>query len=167
MTERLRLPALATDRVPEQRGSGYPEPFRSRMGDRVKQRLGPALGLQQFGVNRVRLGPGGQSALRHWHSREEEFVYVLEGELVLRTDTGEQILRAGDCAGYPAGTRDGHQLVNRSDRAAVYLEIGSRDPADEAGYPDDDLRLEWRERVGPDGDTVREHCYLHKDGRPY
>lgn len=167
MTERLRLPALDADSLPEQRGSGYPEPFRSRMGDRVKQRLGTALGLRQFGVNRVRLGPGGQSALRHWHSREEEFVYVLDGELVLRSDAGEQILRAGDCAGYPAGSGDGHQLVNRSAAVAVYLEIGTCDAQDQAHYPDDDLQLAYRQRVGPDGDTQGDWVPLHKDGRPY
>lgn len=167
MTERLQLPALDADTVSEERGSAFPEPFRSRIGDRGKQRLGAALGLRQFGVNRVRLGPGGLSGIRHWHSREDEFVYVLEGELVLRTDAGEQTLRAGDCAGYPAGRGDGHQLVNRSDRMAVYLEIGSRDDADECHYPDDDLKLATRERVGADGDTQRELVALHKDGRPY
>lgn len=167
MSRTLHLPALAADTVPEQRGSSYPEPFRSRMGDRVKQRLGAALGLRQFGVNRVRLGPGGESALRHWHSREEEFVYLLEGELVLRTDTGEQILRAGDCAGYPAGRGDGHQLVNRSDRVAVYLEVGTRHEDDVCFYPDDDLELDYRRQVTPDGDTQIEIVPRHKDGTPY
>lgn len=167
MPERLHLPALDSAAVTEARGSGYPEPFKSRMGDRVKQRLGAALGLRQFGVNRVRLGPGGQSALRHWHSREEEFIYLLEGELVLRTDAGEQTLRAGDCAGYPAGSGDGHQLVNRGTAVAVYLEVGSRDPQDECFYPDDDLLLEYRQQVTPDGDTQQLTVALHKDGTPY
>ncbi|MDP3857234.1 MAG: cupin domain-containing protein [Stagnimonas sp.] len=167
MSERLRLPALDSDAVAELRGSGYPEPFKSRMGDRAKQKLGAALGLRQFGVNRVRLGPGGQSALRHWHSREEEFVYLLEGELVLRTDAGEQTLRAGDCAGYPAGSGDGHQLVNRGTTVAVYLEVGTRNPQDECFYPDDDLLLDYRQQVGRDGDTQQETVALHKDGRPY
>lgn len=167
MTERLHLPALDSDSVPEVRGSAFPEPFKSRMGDRAKQRLGAALGLQQFGVNRVRLGPGGQSALRHWHTHEEEFVYLLEGELVLRTDRGEQRLRAGDCAGYPARSGDGHQLVNRSDAVAVYLEIGTRREQDRCFYPDDDLKLDYRQTVSADGDTQQEIVPLHKDGTPY
>src|SRR5690242_10622766 len=131
---RLSLPALDPATAPERRGSGYPEPFRSRMGDRVKRRLGDACGLTRFGVNLVTLGPGGQSALRHWHTAEDEFVYVLEGEVVLVTDLGEQVLRAGDCAGYPAGKSDAHHFVNRSDAAARYLEIGNRDPQDVAHY---------------------------------
>jgi uncharacterized cupin superfamily protein len=97
----LRKPAIDPAGVPEVRGSGYPEPFRSRMGDRAKQRLGEACGLTQFGVNLVTLGAG-QSALRHWHSHEEEFVYILSGEVTLVTNDGEQLLRAGHCAGYPA-----------------------------------------------------------------
>lgn len=167
MSDALRLPALDPTSLPELRGSGYPEPYKSRMGDRVKRRLGPALGLTQFGVNLVRLGPGGQSALRHWHTREEEFIYLLEGELVLRTDTGEQVLRAGDCAGYPAGNGDGHQLVNRGDSVAVYLEVGTRNDDDEAHYPDDDLLLRYQQVAQPDGSSRREMLPLHKDGRPY
>ena len=125
-------PAVARARPGDRRarGSGYPEPFRSRMGDRVKLRLGDACGLTRFGVNLVTLGPGGQSALRHWHTHEDEFVYVLDGEVVLVTDGGEQTLRAGDCAGYPAGSRDAHHFVNRSGGTARYLEIGNRDAAD-------------------------------------
>lgn len=167
MSSPLQLPALDPTSLPEQRGSGYPEPYKSRMGDRAKRRLGPALGLTQFGVNLVRLGPGGQSALRHWHSREEEFVYLLEGELVLRTDAGEQILREGDCAGYPAGTGDGHQLVNRGTSVAIYLEVGTRHDEDEAHYPDDDLLLRYLPVQQPDGSSRREVQYSHKDGRPY
>jgi len=153
----LRLPALDPATVPEKRGSGYPEPFRSRMGDRVKRRLGDACGLTRFGVNLVTLGPGGQSALRHWHTREDEFVYVLDGEVVLVTNGGQQVLRAGDCAGYPAGSGDGHHFVNRSTKPARYLEIGNGDDADTAFYPDDDLKYAEGQRDG----------YLHKDGRPY
>jgi uncharacterized cupin superfamily protein len=159
MTKPLRLPALDPQNVPERRGSGYPEPFRSRMGDRVKRRLGDACGLTRFGVNLVTLGPGGQSALRHWHSHEDEFVYVLEGEVVLVTDGGEQVLRAGDCAGYPAGKPDAHHFVNRSGAPARYLEVGNRDPADRAVYPDDDLQY---------GDDAQGgERYAHKDGRRY
>jgi uncharacterized cupin superfamily protein len=101
----LKLPGLDPASVPEVRRVGYPEPFCSRMGDRVKRRLGDACGLTQFGVNLVTLGSGGQSALRHWHTLEDEFVYVLDGEVVLVTDAGEQVLTAGMCSGYPAGSR--------------------------------------------------------------
>jgi uncharacterized cupin superfamily protein len=153
----LRLPALDPATVPEKRGSGYPEPFRSRMGDRVKRRLGDACGLTRFGVNLVTLGPGGQSALRHWHTHEDEFVYVLDGEVVLVTNGGEQVLRAGDCAGYPAGTGDAHHFVNRGTMPARYLEVGNRDDADTAYYPDDDLAYAEGGQGG----------YRHKDGRPY
>jgi uncharacterized cupin superfamily protein len=153
---RLRLPALDPATVDEKRGSGYPEPFRSRMGDRSKRRLGNACGLTRFGVNLVTLPPGGQSALRHWHTVEDEFVYVLDGEVVLITDGGEQTLRAGDCVGYKGGTPDGHHLVNRSARDARYLEVGDRSDADAAHYPDDDVRFS--------ADGTR---YEHKDGRPY
>ena len=152
----LRLPALDPATAPERRGSGYPEPFRSRMGDRVKRRLGDACGLTRFGVNLVTLAPGGQSALRHWHTKEDEFVYVLEGEVVLFTNDGEQTLRAGDCAGYPGGRADGHHFVNRSPAPACYLEVGDRDAQDMPFYPDDDLA--WTE----DAQGGR---YTHKDGR--
>jgi uncharacterized cupin superfamily protein len=157
----LRKPALDPAGVPEIRGSGYPEPFRSRMGDRAKKKLGDACGLTQFGVNLVTLGRG-QSALRHWHTHEDEFVYVLSGELTLVTDEGEQILRAGQCAGYPAGCRDAHHLINRSERPAQYLEIGTRDPRDLAHYPDDDLK--W---LLPADAAAGEAVAAHKDGRPY
>jgi len=140
------------------RGSGYPEPFRSRMGDRAKKKLGDACGLSKFGVNLVTLGPGGQSALRHWHTLEDEFVYVLAGEVVLISDAGEQILQKGMCAGYPAGKRDAHHFVNRSAAVAQYLEVGSRIDGDNAFYPDDDLL--W---VETEGGTIA----AHKDGRHY
>lgn len=154
----LRPPALDPADVPERRGSGYPEPFRSRMGERVKRRLGDACGLTRFGVNLVTLGPGGQSALRHFHTAEDEFVYVLDGEVVLVTDAGEQVLCAGDCAGYPGGKRDGHHFVNRSGAPARYLEIGNRDPDDAPCYPDDDLM--WIEDAAGG-------YYARKDGRRY
>lgn len=136
-----KSPAVSALNLPEVHGSGYPEPFKSRMGDRVKRRLGEPFGLSQFGINLVVLGPGGQSALRHWHLLEDEFVYLLEGELVLITDAGEQTLHPGDCAGYPAGKADGHHMVNRSDKPARYLEVGSRREGELAFYPDDDLLL--------------------------
>jgi uncharacterized cupin superfamily protein len=160
MTDRkpLALPALDPAGISETRRSGYPEPYRSRMGDRAKRKLGEACGLTRFGVNLVTLGPGGQSALRHWHTLEDEFVYVVAGELVLVTGGGEQILTAGMCAGYPAGARDGHHFVNRSASPATFLEIGNRAEGDNAFYPDDDLM--WCE----DEDGV---YAAHKDGSRY
>ena len=137
--KKLELPALDPADVPEVRRSGYPEPYRSRMGDRAKRRLGDACGLTKFGVNLVTLAPGGQSALRHWHTLEDEFVYILAGEVVLISEGGEQILGTGMCAGYPAGKRDAHHFVNRSNAPAQYLEIGNRIEGDNAFYPDDDL----------------------------
>ncbi|HVK83081.1 MAG TPA: cupin domain-containing protein [Kofleriaceae bacterium] len=139
--------------------SGYPEEFRSRVLPREKRALGDALGLTRFGVNLTTLFPGKESSLRHYHAREDELVFVLEGEVVLRTDDGEQVLTAGMCAGFPAGTKNGHQLVNRSDRPARYLEIGNRDPADEAIYSDDDLVC----RKDANGAWL----YLRRDGTSY
>ncbi len=153
-----RLPALDPATVDPRTDSGYPEPYRSRVLPRAKRPLGDALGLRQFGVNLATLSPGKESSMRHWHTREDEFVYVLEGELVLRTDTGEQLLRAGCCAGFPAGSGDGHQLVNRSDRPAIYLEVGSRDDADEVFYPEVDLLY------NPPGQPGK---YTRRDGTPY
>jgi len=150
-----RLPALDPNTVPERRTSIYPEPFRSRMGDRSKRRLGDACGLTRFGVNLVTLGPGGQSALRHWHTLEDEFVYVLSGEVVLVTNDGEQVLRAGMAAGFPAGKADGHHLINRTDRPAVYLEVGDRLVGDEVHYPDIDLFVS------------ADMTFRHKSGEPY
>jgi uncharacterized cupin superfamily protein len=152
----LKLPALDPSSVPERRGSTYPEPFKSRMGERVKRRLGEACGLTAFGVNLVTLPPGGQSALRHWHTHEDEFVYVLSGEVTLVTDAGEQTLSAGTCVGYPANSGDAHHLINRSGAVATYLEVGSRVDADACFYPDDDLLL-------VDNNTR----YAHKDGSSY
>ena len=114
----LKPPALDPGDVQPKTGSGYPEPFRSRVLPREKRALGDALGLTKIGVNLTMLPAGKESSMRHFHTREDELVFVLEGEVVLRTDEGEQVLRAGACAGFPAGTRNGHQLVNRSDRPA-------------------------------------------------
>ncbi len=139
-------------------GSGYPEPFRSQVLPRAKRALGDAAGLTKIGVNHTTLGPGAASSMRHWHTHEDELVYVLAGELVLVTDSGEHPLGAGQCAGFPAGHRDGHQLVNRGNSPAVYLEISNRDENDVAHYPDVDLRLDSPEAPGR---------YAHKDGRPY
>ena len=146
--------AKPAESVEPRRGSSYPEPFNSRMGDRAKRRLGELFDLQQFGVNLVELAPGGQSALRHWHTREDELVYILSGELVLVTNDGEQIVRAGDCAGFRSGIEDGHHLINRSSAPARYLEVGTRFEDDMAFYPDDDMM--WKHD--------KPH---HKDGTPY
>jgi uncharacterized cupin superfamily protein len=134
----------------------YPEPYFARCMPREKRRLGDAFGLTKIGVNLTTLMPGKESSMRHWHTHEDEFVYVLEGELVMRTDAGEQVLSAGMCAGWPAGSRDGHQLVNRSTRPARYLEVSNRDDADEAEYTDADVDLAYRggKMVRKDGSAL-------------
>lgn len=122
-------------------GSQYPEPYDAPCVTRFRRCLGEAAGLTQFGVNLTRLPAGAWSAQRHWHTTEDEFIYVIDGELVLVTDSGEETLRAGDCAGFKAGVADGHHLQNRTDRDAVLLEVGSRRPHDDAcAYPDIDLK---------------------------
>jgi uncharacterized cupin superfamily protein len=138
--------------------SGYPEPYRSQVLPREKRALGDAAGLTKIGVNHTTLWPGAASSMRHWHTQEDELVYVLSGELVLVTDAGEQALKAGQCAGFPAGLQNGHQLVNRGPVPTVYLEISNRDKSDAASYPDVDLR--WNAPNAPEQ-------YSHKDGRPY
>jgi uncharacterized cupin superfamily protein len=136
----------------------YPLPYRSVTDGREKAALGNVAGLTQFGVNLTRLKPGAASALRHWHEQEDEFVYVLEGELVLIEDDGEMPLKPGDCAGFKAGVPNGHQLVNKSQRDVVYLEIGTRAANERAHYPDVDLVLER---------DARGMRFLHKSGEPY
>ena len=128
----LKKPALDPLKVEPVSRTGYPEPYRSRVMPREKRRLGDELGLQSIGINRTTLPPGKESSMRHWHTLEDEFVFVLEGEVVLRTEGGEQVLTAGMCAGFPAGVEDGHQLINRSSRPAVYLEISNRNAEDTA-----------------------------------
>lgn len=120
------MPKVDIAAVPEIMGSGYPSPYAAPCADRIRRRLGNAGGLGDFGVNLMHLPPGGWSSQRHWHSHEDEFVYVLEGELVLIEDEGETLLRARDCAAFPKGTGNGHHMINRSDAVAVYLEVGSR-----------------------------------------
>lgn len=146
----LKPPALDPASVSPRSTSGYPEPFRSRVLPREKRALGYALGLTKIGVNLTTLPPGKESSMRHFHTHEDELVFVLEGEVVLRTDEGEQVLTAGTCAGFAAGSRNGHQLVNQSDRPARYLEISNRDPEDAAEYSDVDLAY----RKAPDGSAV-------------
>ncbi|WP_027132941.1 cupin domain-containing protein [Geminicoccus roseus] len=157
-TPRRPLAVLAASAPPRTRPSTYPEPFFSRMAKREKRPLGDLFGLVHFGVNLTRLAPGGESALLHRHSRQDEFVFILEGEPTLVTDTDEMELAPGMCAGFPANGI-AHQLVNRTERDVVYLEIGDRTPGDEGSYPRDDLKA----ALGPDGSWT----YTHKDGRPY
>jgi len=135
----LKQPALDPMTLEPRTSTGYPEPYRSRVLPREKRALGDPLGLKTIGINHAVLAPGKESSMRHWHTHEEEFIYVLSGEVVLVTDAGEQLLKAGTCAGFPLGTQDGHQLVNRSSQPAVYLEISNRDPKDRAYYSDVDM----------------------------
>jgi len=140
----LKKPALDPATLTPRTGSGYPEPYRSRVLPREKRALGDPLGLTKIGINHTTLPPGKESSMRHWHTHEEEFIFVLSGEVVLRTDAGEQVLKAGMCAGFPVPDKepgDGHQLVNRSSEPVVYLEISNRDKADQAHYPDVDLHF--------------------------
>jgi uncharacterized cupin superfamily protein len=150
------MPRIDLASVPKFKGSGYPPPFDEPCADRVRQRLGNAGGLRDFGVNLMRLPPGGWSSQRHWHSDEDEFVFLLEGELTLVEDGGETVLRAGDCAAFPKGSGDGHHMVNRSDATAVYLEVGARSPADVTTCADIDLMS-----------TSADGRFTHKDGAPY
>lgn len=152
----LRLPALDPSTVTPRTTSNYPKVFQPRVLPREKRALASALGITQFGVNLTTLFPGKESSLRHFHSHEEEMVYVLEGEVVLRTNEGEQTLTAGMCAGFPSGTTNGHQLINRSDAPAKYLEIGGKHPADQARYSEEDLACSKNE----EGAWV----FTHRDG---
>lgn len=135
------MPRIDIDRVPVDTGSNYPTAFRHVTDGRTRQALGDAAGLTQFGVRLTRLAPGAASALRHWHSSEDEFIYILEGTPTLITDAGEERLNSGDAAGFPAGDEDGHQLVNHSDAEVVYLEIGSRAAQDYVAYSDVDMQV--------------------------
>ncbi len=150
------------DKATAQMGSGsrYPAPFDVPCRARSWQRLGDVAGLTQFGVNEVSLPPGTWSSQRHWHSHEDEFVYVLAGEIVLVTDSGEEYLYAGDCAGFRAGDRNGHCLQNRSNREVRILVVGSRHEDDHGEYPDIDL-------VFTAGRYADKGEYRHKDGSPY
>lgn len=151
--------ALAAAQAPlRAKPSNYPEPFASRMAGRQKRPLGDLFGLTNFGVNLTHLAPGAVSALRHAHSRQDEFIYILQGHPTLHTDEGRTPLAPGDCAGFAAGTGNGHRLVNETAQDVIYLEVGDRTEGDEAVYPDDDLKAvrfdgRWR--------------FAHKDGTPY
>jgi uncharacterized cupin superfamily protein len=150
------MPKIDIANVPERKRTGYPAQFNAPCAERIRQRLGDAGALTDFGVNLMRLPPGNWSSQRHWHNHEDEFVYVLEGELTLIEDGGETVLRAGACAAFPKNTGNGHHLINRSNATAVYLEIGSRDPADIATCSDIDMMSS-----NADG------RFTHKDGTPY
>ncbi len=159
MTDEAWPVAIVATQAPARvKPTNYPEPFASRMTGRRKHPLGDLFGLTNFGVNLTRLAPGAASALRHAHTRQDEFVYVLEGRPTLHTDEGHTRLSPGMCAGFRAGTGNGHRLINETDHEVVYLEVGDRTPGDEGSYPDDDLRAQlvdgrWR--------------FVHKDGTPY
>jgi uncharacterized cupin superfamily protein len=158
---------IDSSNVPETTGSNYPEKFKSLVAGRFKKRLGNIANLKNFGVNLVKLKPGSRSALRHWHTKQDEFIYILEGEATLVTNAGKQILKSGMAAGFPAGEADGHHLLNLSNTDVVYLEIGdrlcrcaerNRTSQDTVDYPDDDLI------AVDDAGTWR---FTHKDGSFY
>jgi len=136
------MPRIDIGRVPAQQIASYPKEFASVISGREKQRIGDAVGLTQFGVNITRIKAGSASALRHWHEREDEFVYMLEGELVLCENDGETVLKAGDAAGFKSGSGVAHCLVNRTDRDASYLEVGTRAESERVHYPDVDFMME-------------------------
>lgn len=154
------LPPLLDPATVEPRAkSPYPtEALRAPLAGRSKRALGDVLGLRNFGVNLVHLAPGAHSSERHWHERQDEFIYVLAGEVTLVTNAGAQVIRPGVCAGFPAGMPDGHHLINRSNAVAVYLEVGDRLPGERVHYPDADL-----EGRAPNPVTR----FFHKDGTPY
>ena len=152
------MPKIDIANLPVDSRTGYPAPFVRAVIGRERKRLGKAAGLDQFGVNLTTLKPGAASSQRHWHEIEDEFVYVLEGEVVLVEDDGEHVLKPGDAAGFRANDRNGHQLVNKSNRDAVYLEIGARSKHERAEYPDIDLM------VIRDDKGMR---YMHKNGDLY
>jgi len=152
------MPKIDIAGLPIDTRTGYPAPFDRVVRGRERKRLGNAVGLDQFGVNLTTLKPGAASALRHWHEREDELVYILQGEVVLIEDGDEQVLRPGDAAGFKANTPNGHHLVNRSERDAVYLEVGTRSKRERAYYSDVDMM------VVRDDNGMR---YMHKNGEPY
>jgi Uncharacterized conserved protein, contains double-stranded beta-helix domain len=159
MSEKSNPVAVTAADVPARsRPSVYPEPFASRMAGRAKRQLGDLFGLTNFGVNLTRLAPNAVSALRHAHTKQDEFVYILQGRPTLHTDEGRTQLSPGMCAGFKAGTGNGHRLINETTEEVVYLEVGDRTPGDEGSYPDDDLKAllvegKWK--------------FVHKDGKPY
>jgi uncharacterized cupin superfamily protein len=150
------MPKIDIAAVPARKGSGYPAPFNVPCAERIRKRLGNARGLGDFGVNLMRLPPGSWSSQRHWHSHEDEFVHVLDGEAALIEDDNETVLRAGDCVAFPKGSGNGHHMINRSDTMATYPEVGSRSPHDLTTCSDIDMMS-----AASDG------RFVHKDGTPY
>jgi len=153
-----RIAVVASEAPPKAKQTNYPEPFASRMAGREKRPLGDLFGLTNFGVNLTRLAPKGVSALRHAHSKQDEFIYVLQGHPTLHTDEGRTRLSPGMCAGFKAGSGNGHHLINETEESVLYLEVGDRTPGDEGSYPDDDLKArivdgKWK--------------FVHKDDSPY
>jgi uncharacterized cupin superfamily protein len=159
MSKEIKPTAVTAAEAPARaKPSAYPEPFASRMAGREKRPLGDLFGLTNFGVNLTRLAPNAVSALRHAHTKQDEFIYVLQGRPTLHTDEGRTRLSPGMCAGFKAGTGNGHRLINETAGEVVYLEVGDRTPGDEGSYPDEDLKAtlvegRWR--------------FVHKDGTPY
>jgi uncharacterized cupin superfamily protein len=157
-TNSMQRAILAHAAAPRAKATNYPATFAARMAGRLKRPLGDPFGLKNFGVNLTTLAPGAASALFHRHSRQDEFIYLLEGSLVLVTEAGEEVLKPGMCVGFPAGG-EAHHLINRSDSEATYLEIGDRSAGDAVSYPNDDLVA----ALGPE----RQWIFTHKDGTPY
>jgi len=151
------MPKIEIAKIPAQQIASYPKEFASVISGREKQRIGDAAGLTLFGVNITRIKAGSASALRHWHEQEDEFIYMLEGELILQEDDGETVLKRGDAAGFKSGNGPGHCLVNRSGNDAVYLEVGTRADSERVHYPDVDFMMER------DGNGRR---YFRKSGEP-
>ena len=154
----IPIAVMAAEVPARSKPSVYPEPFASRMTGREKRQLGDQFGLTNFGVNLTSLAPNAVSALRHAHTRQDEFVYILQGRPTLHTDEGRTQLSPGMCAGFKAGTGNGHRLINDTAEDVVYLEVGDRSPGDEGSYPDDDLKAmlvegKWK--------------FVHRDGTPY
>ena len=152
------MPKIDIEKIAIDTATNYPPPFNKAVEGRSRKRLGRAAGLTQFGVNLCTLKPGAASSQRHWHENEDELVYVLAGEVVLREDDGETVLKPGDAAAWKAGVANGHCLVNRSDRDAVFIEVGSRAPTERAHYSDIDMKVER------DGQNMR---YTKNNGEPY
>ena len=152
------MPKVDIAKVPVKSGTFYPAQFQAECLGRHKQAIGDAAGLTQFGVNITRISPGAASALRHWHEQEDEFIYVLEGELVLVENDGEVVLKPGDAAGFKAGSGNAHRLINRGNRDAVYFDVGTRAKSERVHYPDVDLVMERDDKS---------RRYLHRSGEPY
>lgn len=156
---KLQLPAFDPLDLTESNRTSYPEPYRAANLQRYNRRLGDHVGLHNFGVNLTRIEPGGQSSHRHAHSRQDEFIYVIEGEVTLETNAGAQLLHAGACAGFPCGTGDAHRFVNHSQAAVLLLVVGDRTAGDAVEYPDIDMKGE----MGADG----AYRFTRKDGLPF